>query len=86
MILLDGFDALQYKQDIQLRNINCQMHTERWYNYTRTILDYNEAPLNWTFKVPRFSRLGREVRIGFHKRWCAHREPGVDIVIGEVAR
>lgn len=31
-------------------------------------------------------RLVREVRIGLHKSWCAHREPSVDTVIGEVVR
>jgi hypothetical protein len=30
------------------------------------------------------SRLGREVLIGLHKSRCAHREPSVDTVIGEV--
>ena len=38
---------------------------------------------NGTFEVPR-NRLGREVAIGLHKSRCAHREPGVDTVIGEV--
>jgi hypothetical protein len=37
--------------------------------------------LNWTFKVP---RMVREVLIGLHKSRCAHREPGVYTVIGEV--
>ena len=38
---------------------------------------------NGTFEVPR-NRLGREVAIGLHKSRCAHREPGVDTVIGEI--
>ena len=29
-------------------------------------------------------RLGREVLIGLHKSRCAHREPSVDVIIGEV--
>jgi hypothetical protein len=44
------------------------------------------STLNWTIKVPRMNLLGWEVPIGLHKSRCAHREPSVDTVIGEVVR
>ena len=43
------------------------------------------STLNWTFKVPRASWLGREA-LGLHKSRCTYREPSVDTVVGEVMR